>query len=478
MHETQQTLYQINFRSYTMSFSRVFRFPTSLTPVARPFHSSSSVAKKFKPQKPFLLPGETLSQQRDARKTAERIRKGSERAAARGLEVSRSSRLGAGTAIKKRFKDGRGIKDDDEQDHTPYGLRTRPSSQKIRSNYDSSPQYEAQSSTAHQVRRDIPISRPSASPSTPFGLTHRMPSPSASTRPKSPKPIIPTKAPNPEAYSNFHLPASSWSSNSPVAADGLLPSARFSVKNRLKEALKPEELDDGWDLEDDMSANNRKPTTSSMPAVRGAFSSTRPRRERKDGGLDWKRPSDEEYARYGRKRFDRDASRERPRGRTDRQDGRPNSVQRERPTKAGGFGLKRTADRSEGRNAPFNETGERRINDFDRTEPTRRFNYPSQLNNPSDPYGSRSNSVSASAAASPTTSSSTSPPKPTDLWSPTKRLSRPAMALIQQLHKEDPVTFDRFYLSQQFKISVEAVTRILRSQGKWMKGDDKGESSS
>ncbi|KAH8080914.1 hypothetical protein HD553DRAFT_325860 [Filobasidium floriforme] len=39
---------------------------------SRPFHTSPCAQKKFKPQKPFLLPGQTLGQQRQERKRLEK----------------------------------------------------------------------------------------------------------------------------------------------------------------------------------------------------------------------------------------------------------------------------------------------------------------------------------------------------------------------------------------------------------------------
>ncbi|KAH9813307.1 hypothetical protein DFH28DRAFT_975446 [Melampsora americana] len=51
-------------------------------------------------------------------------------------------------------------------------------------------------------------------------------------------------------------------------------------------------------------------------------------------------------------------------------------------------------------------------------------------------------------------------------WNPPKKISRPAMSLLKSLHKEDPYQFSLTMLSDRFKISPEAVRRILRS--KWI----------
>lgn len=52
-----------------------------------------------------------------------------------------------------------------------------------------------------------------------------------------------------------------------------------------------------------------------------------------------------------------------------------------------------------------------------------------------------------------------------DGWNPPKKISRPSMTLLRTLHKTDPAQFSLPVLSQKFKISPEAVRRILRS--KW-----------
>ncbi|EGG04520.1 uncharacterized protein MELLADRAFT_88779 [Melampsora larici-populina 98AG31] len=51
-------------------------------------------------------------------------------------------------------------------------------------------------------------------------------------------------------------------------------------------------------------------------------------------------------------------------------------------------------------------------------------------------------------------------------WNPPKKISRPAMSLLKSLHKEDPHQFSLTMLSDRFKISPEAVRRILKS--KWI----------
>lgn len=53
-----------------------------------------------------------------------------------------------------------------------------------------------------------------------------------------------------------------------------------------------------------------------------------------------------------------------------------------------------------------------------------------------------------------------------DGWSPQRKLSREAMDGLRTLHKHDPETFTTSVLSNRFKISPEAVRRILKSN--WM----------
>ncbi|KAF2096395.1 hypothetical protein NA57DRAFT_21314, partial [Rhizodiscina lignyota] len=50
-------------------------------------------------------------------------------------------------------------------------------------------------------------------------------------------------------------------------------------------------------------------------------------------------------------------------------------------------------------------------------------------------------------------------------WSPRKRLSPDAMDGIRALHAQDPVSFSTAVLAEHFKVSPEAVRRILKS--KW-----------
>lgn len=54
-------------------------------------------------------------------------------------------------------------------------------------------------------------------------------------------------------------------------------------------------------------------------------------------------------------------------------------------------------------------------------------------------------------------------------WNPPKKISRPAMSLLRSLHKEDPHQFSLPVLADRFKISPEAVRRILKSS--WLPND-------
>ncbi|KAF8320441.1 hypothetical protein DL93DRAFT_2045601, partial [Clavulina sp. PMI_390] len=51
-------------------------------------------------------------------------------------------------------------------------------------------------------------------------------------------------------------------------------------------------------------------------------------------------------------------------------------------------------------------------------------------------------------------------------WNPPKKLSREAMEGLRALHGHDPETFTTAALATRFKISPEAVRRILRSKWK------------
>ncbi|GAA5943311.1 mitochondrial ribosome assembly protein RRG9 [Sporobolomyces koalae] len=49
-------------------------------------------------------------------------------------------------------------------------------------------------------------------------------------------------------------------------------------------------------------------------------------------------------------------------------------------------------------------------------------------------------------------------------WNPPKRISREAMDLVKTLHRVDPVTHSIPVLSERFKLSPEAVRRVLKSR--------------
>lgn len=51
-----------------------------------------------------------------------------------------------------------------------------------------------------------------------------------------------------------------------------------------------------------------------------------------------------------------------------------------------------------------------------------------------------------------------------DGWNPPKKLSREAMDGLRTLHNHDPETFTTTALATRFKISPEAVRRILKSR--------------
>ncbi|KAF8342787.1 uncharacterized protein EI90DRAFT_2832614, partial [Cantharellus anzutake] len=52
-----------------------------------------------------------------------------------------------------------------------------------------------------------------------------------------------------------------------------------------------------------------------------------------------------------------------------------------------------------------------------------------------------------------------------DGWSPPRKISREAMDGLRTFHRHDPETFTTPVLAEKFKISPEAVRRILKS--KW-----------
>ncbi|KAJ7485459.1 hypothetical protein FB451DRAFT_984776, partial [Mycena latifolia] len=49
-------------------------------------------------------------------------------------------------------------------------------------------------------------------------------------------------------------------------------------------------------------------------------------------------------------------------------------------------------------------------------------------------------------------------------WNPPRKLSRDAMDGLRQLHRVDPATFSTPVLAERFRVSPEAVRRILKSR--------------
>ncbi|KAL8279082.1 hypothetical protein RQP46_008540 [Phenoliferia psychrophenolica] len=49
-------------------------------------------------------------------------------------------------------------------------------------------------------------------------------------------------------------------------------------------------------------------------------------------------------------------------------------------------------------------------------------------------------------------------------WAPARKLSREALSLVRLLHKSDPTTFTTPVLAERFRVSAEAVRRILKSR--------------
>lgn len=58
-------------------------------------------------------------------------------------------------------------------------------------------------------------------------------------------------------------------------------------------------------------------------------------------------------------------------------------------------------------------------------------------------------------------------------WQPRKKVSPDTMELIRALHHADPVTYSTPNLSQEFKLSPEAIRRILKS--KWTPTEEEAE---
>ncbi|SCV74302.1 BQ2448_6734 [Microbotryum intermedium] len=103
----------------------------------------------------------------------------------------------------------------------------------------------------------------------------------------------------------------------------------------------------------------------------------------------------------------------------------------------------------------------------------------SQLGPRSTPSTTGTPSISQTPLNPTPSSPSSSPPKDPPLWlkhrqrmkvlfptgwAPPKRLSREAMDLIRTMHSSDPTRYSTRVLSEHFKVSPEAVRRILKSR--------------
>ena len=210
-----------------------------------------------------------------------------------------------------------------------------------------------------------------------------------------------------------------------------------------------------------LTSRRNSASSRNLPSGRGReYHSSAILRSAMRDDMDWRVPSESDYARYDRdKREARKRSawirRQEERGRDDGQAG------------------KRIWTGSQGRTERLEMQAERPVVRQD--DITRPFRMPRIR-----PPGGFTARISPESTMSTTTSTlpaegAADLSRPDHRWAPTKRLSRPAMAGIKRLHAEDPVKYSRAALSKSFGVSVEAIARILKSDGRWHKAEDKDE---
>jgi hypothetical protein len=456
-------------------------------------HSSAPTCKKYKPQKPFLMPGQTPGQQRAERKQLEAAQKAAKRLAGKDNPGFRPTRVGFAERSSSpnrdpdRFgmKEGLGrapvasgsssrvfwdVRDDGVSDRPRPPQRRRLNHNRTDSSkpfvprhlrsatrrepLDPDDDYDSFSSVGHRPKKidldwtDDPVDIPMvvtrrrgsedhislrSSSSRPDAVQHPigsrrtndgMPTGWPDTRHRG-RPF-PTE-PRGRGYATF--------SASPAQDDGFVvrpPSS--TVANTASTGAKTME-------------RHRAPSTSEH---------------------DWRTPSQSDYARYDRMR----ARAKMGRGATSfpAKDGERRSGQFGRPATP-----RAVADRAMVRRDEMQRVG-RREDDYSRPfRPARstdagRIHRDLKTKSPSMSLPFLTSDNRAGTTGPPLSSfATTTEDRPDSRWAPTKRLSRPAMQGIQDLHRQDPIKYSRAALSKGFGVSVEAITRILKSDGRWIK---------
>lgn len=215
------------------------------------------------------------------------------------------------------------------------------------------------------------------------------------------------------------------------------------------------------------SAGSTSQTSAPAGRSRGYHSSAILRSALGDG-IDWRVPSEQEYAKY-----DRDKREARKRAYVRREEWKKREEGESRPAQVS---VRRPwEERRAGSERPDGQAG--RPSHFKKDEADRPFYAKKDdITRPFRPLRKHTSAPSGSTNLNVRSSTHTQPieppldgPRHENRWAPTKRLSRPAMIGIKSLHAEDPVKYSRAVLSKSFGVSVEAIARILKSDGRWHK---------
>jgi hypothetical protein len=482
------------FRFFTMSLLRS-AIPRQLGhnvsyPLAllshQTLHTSAPTCKKYKPQKPFLMPGQTPGQQRAERKRLEAIQKVAKRFPGKDIPGSKPSRMG----LSARSSSSAG-------DSDRFGMREGMGRVSVASTSEPKPSWDAEHERPRSPRPHLYHNR--IDTSKPFVPRHLRPvkrhepldldegdGPFSSFdgRPERPDrdltgspmgvPLVTTRRRSETDFNSRRSPTSRPRSNS--GSFGLSRSSGATDGGRSRSMVNRFETERGYATSASDRRDDQVIVTPSSLAIRTNESNktkTKPLQNSSSGSEhDWRTPSPSDYARYDRMRALAKMGRggnasgstfpvrdsEGRNGRTDRpftpRWTRDDDTVRPDETK-------RVGEREDDYSRPFRPA---------RSSDSGRAYGGAVAGSSTMPAPFRTSSGRASTSESLASSSSTTmEDRPDSRWAPTKRLSRPAMQGIQDLHRQDPIKYSRAALSKGFGVSVEAISRILKSDGRWMK---------
>lgn len=468
--------------------------PFPLTPY-QSLHSSAPTCKKFKPQKPFLMPGQTPGQQRAERKHLEAVQKAAKRFAGKDAPGVKPTRVGFAERSSSPNRDPQrfGMKEGMGQSPVASGSSSRLSWD-ARDNGESDRPRSPQRFHLNHNRMDS---------SKPFVPRHLRPAnrrepldpddehdsiSSAYFRPKRidldwtddpvDVPLVATRKRSLDDHKSLRSSSASpdalqYSNGSRRTNDAMFTGRSDPRSRGRSPPMEPWARGRGYATSSvSLAQYDGFVVRSSSSAMANTAStgtkSKEPFPTTPTSENDWRTPSQSDYARYDRMR----ARAKMGRGGTsfpakegERRSGQPDRV----------FTPRTVTDKDMIRRDETQRV-ERREDDYSRPfKPTRstdtgRYHrdVKTRSSSMSSPF-QRSNMGAGTTEPPSSSFATTTEDRPESRWAPTKRLSRPAMQGIQDLHRQDPVKYSRAALSKGFGVSVEAITRILKSDGRWIK---------